>query len=110
MSTPADRSMSPTERVGDLVDSVRAYAVQETVGPARGAARWLAFGSLGALFTGLGIVLLALGVLRMVQDLGGSAMTGAWSFVPHLAASALLASLSFVALRRVGRSTLGRKP
>lgn len=110
MSTPADRSMSPTERVGDLVDSVKAYAVQETIGPARGAARWLAYGSLGALFTGLGIVLLALGVLRMVQDLGGTALAGGWSFVPHLCSAAVLAVLSFVALGRAGKSTLGRKP
>jgi hypothetical protein len=102
--------MSPTERVGDLVGSVRAYAVQETIGPARGAARWLAYGSLGALFTGLGIVLLALGVLRMVQDLGGSALAGGWSFVPHLSSAGVLSALSVVALRRAGKSTLGRKP
>lgn len=102
--------MSPTERVGDLVGSVRAYAVQETVGPARGAARWLAYGSVGALFTGLGIVLLALGLLRMVQDIGGTALSGGWSFVPHLASAAVLSVLSFIALRRAGRSTLGRKP
>lgn len=110
MSTPTDRSMSPTERVGDLVESVRAYAVQETVGPARGAARWLAYGSLGALFLGIGIVLLALGTLRMIQDLGGTALSGGWSFVPHLSSAAVLAVLSSVALRRVGRTTLGRKP
>ena len=33
--------------VGDVVDLVKEYAKQETLGPLKGAGRWLALGSLG---------------------------------------------------------------
>ena len=102
------RSMSAGERVTDLIDSVRTYAIQETVGPARGAARWLAYGTAGALFLGLGTVFLALGALRLIQDLGGTALAGGWSFVPHLVTALVLACASAVAVRCVGRSSLAR--
>ncbi|MEY4365709.1 MAG: hypothetical protein RLZZ305_1053 [Actinomycetota bacterium] len=104
----AARSLSPGERVTDLVDSVKTYAIQETVGPARGAARWLAYGTAGAVFLGLGTVFLALGALRLIQDLGGTALGGGWSFVPHLLTAVVLACASTAAIRRVGRSSLAR--
>lgn len=108
MSNNADSRMSPVSRVTDVVDSVKAYAVQETIGPARGAARWLAFGSLGAVFLGVGTVFFALAALRLVQDLGGESLSGGWSFVPHLVAATVLGVLSGVAMSRVHRTSLGR--
>lgn len=108
MDREVDTHMSPGERVSDVVDSVRAYAIQETIGPARGAARWLAFGSLGALFLGTGTVLLSLAVLRVVQDLGGTTLEGTWSFVPHLVSAVILAVVSVAALSRIRRTTLGK--
>lgn len=75
MERPDSPRMSPVDRVTDVVESVKAYAVQETVGPARGAARWLAYGTLAALFMGTGVVLLGLAALRLSQDAGGPSST-----------------------------------
>ncbi|MFM2046025.1 MAG: hypothetical protein RL383_102 [Actinomycetota bacterium] len=107
-TTDTPGNMSPGERVSDLIESVRAYAIQETVGPARGAARWLAYGTAGALLLGLGMVFLALGALRLIQDMGGTAFSGGWSFVPHILTSLVLAAASAAALRRVARTSLAR--
>lgn len=102
------KRLSSTDRASDLVETVKAYAIQETVGPLRGAARWLAYGTSAAVCLGLGIVLLALGVLRLSQDLGGSALDGAWSFVHYLFASIVLGAAVIAAVARVSRDSLGR--
>lgn len=101
--------MGSVDRVSDVVDSVKAYALQETVGPVRGAARWLAFGTLASLFLGLAVVLLGLGTLRLSQDLGGSVLDGAWSFVHYLVATFAVSVAVVVALSRVSRSSLSKE-
>lgn len=100
--------MSSVDRVADVVGSVRTYAIQETVGPARGAARWLAFGTLAALFLGTGVVFLGMAVLRLSQDLGGGALDGAWSFVHYLVAAVVLGAAVTVALSRTSRKSLAK--
>ena len=68
---------------------LRAYVVQETVGPLRGLGRYLLFGLAGALAISVSIVLAALALMRVLQT--ETAVFGAnWSFVPHLAGAALL--------------------
>ncbi len=94
--------------VSDLVDGVKAYALQETVGPVRGAGRWVAVGTLGALALGMAVIYFALAVLRMVQDLGGSALDGAWSFVPYGMTLVVLALVTGVTLSRISRPSLQR--
>lgn len=111
MTSPVEnRPVNPVDRVADVVDSVKAYAVQETVGPVRGAVRWLAFGTLASIFLGLGVVLLGLGVLRLSQDLGGSVLDGAWSFVHYIVATLVVSVAVGLALSRVSRSTLTKEP
>ncbi|MEN9793159.1 MAG: hypothetical protein RL330_1237 [Actinomycetota bacterium] len=94
--------------VTDLVDGVKAYALQETVGPVRGAGRWVAVGTLGALALGMAVVFFALAVLRMVQDLGGASLDGGWSFVPYLLTLIVLAAVTAVTFSRVSRPSLQR--
>ena len=53
----------------DTLEMVRDYAKQETLGPLRGAGRWLVFGLMAAFFMSLGIIILLVGVLRLSQDL-----------------------------------------
>lgn len=106
-STPTSAS-SRIDPVNHLVDGVKAYAIQETVGPVRGAARWVAVGSVAALALGLAVVFFTLAVLRMVQDLGGSALGGSLSFVPYLATLAVLAVVTRIVLSRVSRTSLQR--
>lgn len=68
---------------------LRAYVVQETVGPLRGLGRYLVFGLAGALAISVSIVLAALALMRVLQT--ETTIFGAnWSFVPHLAGAALL--------------------
>lgn len=100
--------MSPFDRVTDVVESVKAYAVQETVGPARGAARWLAYGTLAALFMGTGVVLLGLAALRLSQDAGGTVLDGAWSFVHYLVAAVVLSVTVAVSLSRISKKSLAK--
>jgi hypothetical protein len=100
--------MSPVDRVTDVVESVKAYAVQETVGPARGAARWLAYGTLAALFMGTGVVFLGLAALRLSQDAGGNVLDGAWSFVHYLVAAVVLSVTVALALSRTSKTSLAK--
>lgn len=111
MSIPAHNPReSSTDRVTGLVDSVKAYAIQETVGPIKGAGRWLAFGTLASLSMGLAVVLLGLGSLRLSQDIGGDTLDGAWSFVHYLAASVVLGVAVIIAVSRVRKDSLERNP
>lgn len=100
--------MSSVDRVTDVVESVKAYAVQETVGPARGAARWLAYGTLAALFMGTGVVLLGLAALRLSQDAGGTVLDGTWSFVHYLVAAVVLSVTVALALSRTSKKSLAK--
>lgn len=95
--------------VGDVVDLVRDYAKQETVGPLKGAGRWLALGVAGSVFLGLGLVLVLLGVLRLLQTVT-DAFDGGFSWVPYVVVLVLCLALSAVALSRVKKATLGKEP
>ena len=96
---------SPVDRAADIAGTVKAYAIQETTGPLKGAARWLAFGTMASLCLGVGVLLLTVGVLRMSQDLGGSALDGGWSFVHYLVAAVVLGATVVLALSRISKSS-----
>ena len=101
--------MSTSEKVVDLVDSVKTYAKQETVGPLRGAGRWLFFGLAAAFSLGISMLFAILGVLRLVQDIGGKTLDGAWSFVAYLVALVAAVVLVMLSLSRVNRPSLSRE-
>ena len=111
MSLPASSPReSSTDRVADLVDSVKAYAVQETVGPIKGAGRWLAYGTLASLSLGMSVVMLGLGSLRLSQNVGGTALDGAWSFVHYLVAAVVLSAAVWAAISRISKTSLAKDP
>ena len=66
-STTTSRANQRGVSISELVELVKTYAEQETVGPLRGAGRWLALGTAGAAVLGLGLTLLTLGLLRLLQ-------------------------------------------
>lgn len=82
--------------VADVVAFVRTYATQETVGPLKGAGRWLLWSVIGSVLLGVGFVFVMLGLLRMLQTEWFDGRT--WSFVPYLVAGVL--SLVVVGLAR----------
>jgi cytochrome c biogenesis protein CcdA len=95
--------------VSDVVDVVKEYARQETLGPLSGAGRWLALGSIGAILLGVGSVFALLGTLRLLQT-ETSVFDGAWSFVPYLVVLVVAIGLTIVTLTRVKKATLGKEP
>lgn len=102
------RQASTTDQVTDLVDSVKAYAIQETVGPLKGAARWLAMGSLAALSLGLAMVFGTMAVLRLSQDLGGYALDGSWSFVHYFITLVVMSLLVWLTFSRISQRSLAK--
>ena len=82
---------SPQQTIRELKELIIAYVKQETVDPIKGLGRYLAFGVLGALLGGFGVVFLAMSLLRALQgESDGPHFTGNWSWVPYL--------ITFVAL------------
>lgn len=105
-------SQSPTKRaepgsIGDIVETVKAYAQQETVGPVKGAGKWIAMGAAGAAVLGIGAFLLVLGVLRLFQT---EFSTGAgWSVLWYAIALAVCLALGGLALMRINKTYLDKK-
>lgn len=98
----------PVDQVGDLFDSVKQYARQETVEPIKGAIRWVGVGSLAALSLGLALVFSSLGVLRLSQDLGGTVLDGSWSFIHYFITLCVVAALVVITFSRVSRRSLAK--
>jgi len=85
------------------------YAKQETLEPLKGLGRYVAWGIAGALLLGTGVVFLAIGALRALQDETYPHLTGNWSWVPYaivVFGSFLIAGLAWMA--RGKRKTRGR--
>lgn len=61
-------SFNTGSSLAELIDLVRAYAKQETIGELRGTGRWLAWGVIGAVSVLLGLLFVLVGVLRLLQS------------------------------------------
>jgi hypothetical protein len=104
-STRAQSSPDVSEVVGLVVE----YARQETVGPLRGAGRWIGFGVAGALSLGAAASLLVLGVLRLIQTELAPTFEGRWmSLLPYLIALIVCLIVIAIAASRIGKSSLHR--
>ena len=82
--TPKRSARSEQASVGEVIDYVKTYAKQETVGPLKGAGRWVGMGAAGAIALGIGLSLLLLGLLRFVQSEWSRSASGRLSWLPYL--------------------------
>jgi len=97
--------------IGAVVELVKEYAQQETLGPIRGAGKWLGMGAAGAALLGAGCAFLILGILRMVQNEFGKSFTSSWTnMIPYLIALvATILVMTFAAWRISKKKTLQKE-
>lgn len=74
----------------ELKDLLVTYFKQETLLPIQQLGRYLAFGIAGSVLMGTGVMLMALGLLRLLQTETGGTFDGDWSWVPYLIVFAVL--------------------
>ena len=96
--------------VGEVVELVKTYAKQETLGPLKGAGHWLAFGAAGAALVGLGLSIVILGVVRVIQTEWDAADGGTWSWIPYLVGIILCVAFAALAISRINRDRLNEEP
>lgn len=93
----------------DVVESVKAYARQETIEPLKGAGRWLVAGTAAAVCLGLAMVFGSLAVLRLSQDLGGTTLDGSWSFLHYLITLVITGIFVGITFSRISRRSLAKE-
>lgn len=89
----------------ELVDLVRAYAKQETIGELRGTGRWLAWGAVGGISILLGLLFTLVGVLRLLQSTVFDSSTS-FSWVPYFIVLGLALALIVFSQSRISKPFL----
>lgn len=85
----------------DAFQLTLAYLKQEALDPLKGLLRFLAWGVAGSLAIAVGVLLLLVGVLRLLQDETGTALTGDWSWVPYFSVALIGLGVVGVAIWRI---------
>ncbi len=88
---------------GDTLQLVVDYVKQETLQPLKGLGRFIVFGVAGSVVLAIGLVIVAVGLLRVLQGETGSTFAGNWSWAPYLiclVAVVGVAVLSVLAIKR----------
>lgn len=94
-------------QLAEAINLVKEYARQETLGPLRGAGRWIAFGAIGSVLLGFGSALIVLGLLRVLQNDTGDAFDGRWmSLLPYLVALVVAGLVIGLAVSRISKKSL----
>jgi len=96
--------------IGEVIDYVKAYAKQETLGPLKGAGRWLAFGFAAAFTLGLGLVFIMVGLLRALQTEWDRSATGNLSWLAYVIVLVVASALLVLTISRIKKSTLNKEP
>ncbi len=96
--------------IGEVIEFVKTYAKQETLGPLKGAGHWLGFGVAGAFALGLGLTLMMLGVLRVFQAEIDWAAGGAWSWTAYAFTLVITSVLLVITILRIKKATLNKEP
>ena len=95
--------------IDGLVTLVREYAKQETLGPLRGAGKWIGYGAAGSLLLGLGLTLVLLGLLRLIQTEWDRASSGAFSWLAYLVVLIVCIGAIVLTLSRIKKPSLNKE-
>jgi hypothetical protein len=111
MSDESPRSTSRRESasVGEVIEYVRDYALQETVEPLKGVGRWIGVGAGAAASLGLGLFLLMLGLLRLIQSEWEGIAEGGTSWIPYAIVLIVTALLILVTMLRINKTYLTKE-
>ena len=86
----------------ELWELLKAYAMQETIGPLKDLGRQIGLGLGGAVAFSLGYFLIVLGILRALQFHGPAFLqSNNWNWVTYLVACILLGGAILLAIRKV---------
>jgi hypothetical protein len=111
LARQAEKANQPEDvSFGEIVDYVKAYAKQETLGPLKGAGSWLGYGFAAAAALGLGLVLLLVGLLRLLQTEWDRSATGNLSWLAYLIVLVVAGVLLGLTLMRIKKATLHKEP
>jgi hypothetical protein len=102
-TTPGSATKPISDDIGDVIDLVKTYAKQETLGPLKGIGRKIGLGLAGALSLGVGLLLISLGLLRLVQTKIPRIAQGAWSWVPYCIVFTFCVLVTAFALSRISK-------
>jgi hypothetical protein len=95
--------------IGEVVDLVKTYAKQETLGPLKGAGRWLGLGTAAAVMLGLGFMLLSLGLLRLLQTEWERSATGRLSWLSYVIVLVVVVAVLAITLSRINKRALNKE-
>ena len=96
--------------LGEVIEFVKIYAKQETLGPLKGAGSWMAYGAAGAFALGIGLLIMMLGVLRLLQSEIGWASGGAWSWGAYGITLVVTLVLLLLTVLRIKKAYLNKEP
>ncbi len=114
MTTSRDDEIRPLRgapdpaSIGDVVNLVKTYAQQETVGPIKNAGRWLAMGAAGAFALAVGAILVLLGLLRLLQVEWDRSARGSLSWLAYVIVLVVAAAVIALAASRIKKDTLDK--
>lgn len=101
----SSNTKSDTKSGSDVFEMLFSYVKRETLKPIRGAGRWIAFGLMAALFISIGIVLGAMGVLRLAQTVFLDGSTS-WSWVHYLVTLMVCVLVLIFTVSKIRKGTL----
>lgn len=93
---------------GGTVRLIVDYVKQETLDPLKGLGRFVVFGVAGSVALAIGVVIAAVGVLRLLQGETGGAFHGNWSWAPYLICAVAVVAVAVVAVAGIQRGQASR--
>jgi Putative Actinobacterial Holin-X, holin superfamily III len=109
-ATHEETRLDEPPTIAGAVDLVKEYAKQETIGPIKGAGRWIGMGMAGAFTLGLGLALVLLGLLRLLQTEWARSARGALSWLSYLIVLVVCLGLIALAVSRINKDSLHKEP